>query len=284
MIVITGATGQLGQIVIEKLLKTQNPSNVVAAVRNPQKAESLVKAGVQVRTADYGKPETLREAFKGATQILLISSSEVGQRFTQHKAVIEAAQEAKVKQIVYTSILKADTSRLGLAAEHLQTEKLIQQSGLSYTILRNGWYLENHTDNLNPALEYGVIMGSAKDGLFSSASRADFAAAAVAVLTTSGHENKIYELAGDAAFTLSDLAKAVCEKSGREVIYKDMPMGDYEKALIGVGVPAPFANLLADSDVGASLGDLHSNSHDLSRLIGRATTTLDTDLARVLKK
>lgn len=274
MIVVTGATGKLGQHVIESLLKTEKASQVIAAVRNPAKAENIKKLGVQVRLADYSKPETLKEAFKGATKVLLISSSEVGKRFEQHKAVIEAAKEAKVQQLAYTSILKADTSSLGLAREHLETEKLIKASGLNYTFLRNGWYLENHTENLSSAVEFGAIMGSARDGKFASASRADFAAAAAKVLTSSGHNNKIYELAGDTSFTLSELASLLAKKIGREVVYKDMQASEYEKALIGFGLPQAFANLLADSDVGASRGDLNSSSHDLSDLIGRETTRI----------
>lgn len=275
MIVVTGATGKLGQHVIESLLKTEKASQVIAAVRNPAKAENLKKLGVQVRLADYSKPETLKEAFKGATKVLLISSSEVGKRFEQHKAVIEAAKEAKVQQLAYTSILKADTSSLGLAREHLETEKLIKASGLNYTFLRNGWYLENHTENLSSAVEFGAIMGSAGTGKFASASRADFAEAAAKVLTSSGHNNKIYELAGDTSFTLSELASLLAKKIGKAVVYKDMPAADYEKALVGFGLPQAFANLLADSDVGASRGDLNSSSHDLSDLIGRKTTRIE---------
>ena len=274
MIAITGATGQLGRLVIQNLLKTVPASQIVAAVRSPAKAADLAALGVQVRQADYAQPATLEAAFQGVDKLLLISSSEVGQRAPQHAAVIAAAQKAGVKLLAYTSILRADTSPLGLAAEHKETEAMLRASDIPFVLLRNGWYTENHTASVPAALQYGAVMGSAKDGRIASAARADYAAAAAAVLTKEGQAGKVYELAGDTAYTLSDLAAEIAKQSGKPVVYNDLPEAAYAAALVQVGLPEGFAALLADSDVGASKGGLFDDSHQLSQLIGRPTTPL----------
>jgi len=241
MIVVTGASGKLGGHAIKSLLEKMPAEQIIAAVRNIEKGSSLANLGVQLREADYTKPETLAKAFAGAEKVLLISSSEIGQRFAQHQHVIDAAVAANVKLLVYTSILRADTSSLSLATEHLATEKAIEASGLPFVILRNGWYLENHTEWLTPALQYGAILGAAKEGKFASAARADYAAAGAVVLTTQGHENKVYELAGDESFTLSELAAEVSEVAKTTVVYQDLPQKEYEKALLKFGLPMPIA-------------------------------------------
>ena len=273
MIVITGATGNLGQHVIASLLTSVPAANIVAAVRNPAKAAALAAQGVQVRQADYNDGASLDAAFKGATKILLISSSEVGQRAQQHQNVIDAAKRAGVSLLAYTSVLRADTSPLGLAAEHVITEAAIRASGLPYSFLRNGWYLENHTEHLAPVLEHGVVLGAAQNGRFSSAARADYAAAAAAVLTAA-QPQAIYELAGDHGFTLAEYAAEVARQSGKAIVYKDLPQADFKAALVGVGVPEGFAELLADSDAGAAKGGLEDHGKQLSALTGRPTTTL----------
>ncbi|AYM75821.1 SDR family oxidoreductase [Janthinobacterium agaricidamnosum] len=273
MIVITGATGNLGQHVIASLLASVPAANIIAAVRNPAKAAGLAARGVQVRQADYNDGASLDAAFKGATKILLISSSEVGQRAQQHQNVIDAARRAGVSLLAYTSVLRADTSPLGLAAEHVITEAAIRASGLPYTFLRNGWYLENHTEHLAPVLEHGVVLGAAQNGRFSSAARADYAAAAAAVLTAV-QPQAIYELAGDHGFTLAEYAAEVARQSGKAIVYKDLPQVDFKAALVGVGVPEGFAELLADSDAGAAKGGLEDHGKQLSALTGRPTTTL----------
>ena len=204
---------------------------------------------------------------------MLVSSSEVGKRFEQHKNVIEAAKRADVSRIVYTSLLNAGSSQIMLATEHKATEELLKNSGIPYTILRNGWYIENYTENLKPVLEHNAVLGSAGEGQVSAATRADFAAAAAEVLTAEGHENKIYELGGD-AFTLAELAAEVGKQAGREIVYKDLPADDYAKALESAGLPAVYAGVLADSDVGIARGDLFTASADLKNLIGRPTTQL----------
>lgn len=283
MIVITGAAGNLGHHVIASLLQSVPAANIIAAVRTPAKAADLAAKGVQVRQADYNDGASLDSAFKGATKILLISSSEVCQRAQQHQNVIDAAKRAGVALLAYTSVLRADTSPLGLAAEHVVTEAAIRASGLPYTFLRNGWYLENHTEHLAPVLEHGVVLGAAQDGRFSSAARADYAAAAAAVLTAA-QPQAIYELAGDHGFTLTEYAAEVARQSGKAIVYKDLPQADFKAALVSVGVPEGFADLLADSDAGAAKGGLEDHGKQLSALIGRPTTTLADAVKAALAK
>lgn len=283
MFVVTGATGKLGRLVIDSLLRKVPAEQVAVAVRNPAKAADIGARGVAVREADYARPDTLGPALQGASTLLLISSSEVGRRFPQHAAVIAAAKAAGVGRITYTSLLRAPTSRLGLAAEHLATEKALQASGLPHTILRNGWYIENYTENLEPALKHGVLLGSAGRGRIAAAARRDFAEAAVAVLTTPGHDGKAYELAGDRAFTMADLAAEVGRAAGRPVTYQDLPPDAYRKALLDFGVSEPFADLLVDSDVGISNGELDGASSDMVRLIGRPTTPLSEIVEAAVK-
>jgi len=283
MIVVTGATGQLGRLVITALLKTVPASQIVAAVRTPAKAADLAALGVLVRQADYAQPATLVNAFTGAEKLLLISSSEVGQRVPQHQAVIDAAKQAGVKLIAYTSVLHADKGLLGLAQEHLATEAAIKASGIPAVILRNGWYTENYAASIPPALAHGALLGSAKDGRIASAARADYADAAAAVLTRDGQAGKVYELAGDDAYTLTEFAAEVAAQSGKPVIYKDLPEADFKAALIGAGLPDYVAALLSDSDAGAAKGGLFDDSRSLSALIGRPTTPLKTVVADALK-
>jgi NAD(P)H dehydrogenase (quinone) len=282
MIVVTGATGQLGRLVIQALLETVPASQIVAAVRTPAKAADLVALGVQVREADYTKPATLATAFAGADKLLLISSSEVGQRVAQHQAVIAAAKAAGVTLIAYTSVLHADTSALGLAAEHVATEAALRASGVRFVLLRNGWYTENYAASIPPALAHGALLGSAQQGRIASAARADYAAAAAAVLTRDGQAGKVYELAGDDAYTLADFAAEIAAQAGKPVAYRDLPEADYKAALIGAGLPDYVAALLSDSDAGAAKGALFDDSHQLRALIGRPTTPMKAVVAAAL--
>lgn len=276
MIVITGATGQLGRLVIAELLKSVPAAQLVAVVRTPAKAADLAALGVTVRRADYSEPASLAAAFQGASKVLLISSSEVGQRLPQHRAVIDAAAAAGVGLLAYTSLLRADSSPLALAGEHRQTEALLAASGLPHVVLRNGWYTENYLAAMPAALQHGVLLGSAGAGRIASAARADYAAAAAAVLSSDGHAGKVYELAGDDAYTLDQLAADISRQSGQPLRYQDLPQADYEAALLQAGLPAGLASLLADSDAAAARGGLDSDRHDLSELIGRPTTPLAT--------
>ncbi|MDG5477948.1 SDR family oxidoreductase [Citrobacter freundii] len=274
MIAITGATGQLGQHVIETLLKTVPASHIVAIVRNPAKATALSQQGITVRQADYSDEAAFTTALQGIDKLLLISSSEVGQRAPQHRNVINAAKAAHVKFIAYTSLLHADTSPLGLADEHVATEKMLAESGIAYALLRNGWYTENYLASAPAALEHGVFIGAADEGKIASATRADYAAAAARVISEDGHAGKTYELAGDDGWTLSQLAAELAKQSGKKVVYQNLSEADFAAALKGVGLPAGLADMLADSDTGASKGGLFDDSHTLSKLIGRPTTSL----------
>ncbi|HGN8813098.1 TPA: SDR family oxidoreductase [Citrobacter freundii] len=274
MIAITGATGQLGQHVIESLLKTVPASQIVAIVRNPAKATALSQQGITVRQADYSDEAAFTTALQGIDKLLLISSSEVGQRAPQHRNVINAAKAAHVKFIAYTSLLHADTSPLGLADEHVATEQMLAESGIAYALLRNGWYTENYLASAPAALEHGVFIGAADEGKIASATRADYAAAAARVISEDGHAGKTYELAGDAGWTLSQLAAELAKQSGKKVVYQNLSEADFATALKGVGLPAGLADMLADSDTGASKGGLFDDSHTLSKLIGRPTTSL----------
>ena len=282
MIAITGASGQLGQLVIEDLLKTVAAEQLVAIVRNPTKASEFSERGVQVRAASYEDKTALVQALDGVEKLLLISSSEVGQRAIQHRNVIEAAKEAGVKLIAYTSLLHADSSPLALADEHITTEKMLQQSGIPFVLLRNGWYTENYLASIPPALQHGVFIGSAGDGKIASATRADYAAAAAKVMTLENQAGKIYELAGDAGWTLTELTAELTKQSGKTVVYQNLSEADFKAALLGAGLPEGLAALLANSDAGASKGGLFDDNCQLSQLIGRPTTTLEESLRAAL--
>ena len=268
---ITGATGHLGSIVVEKLKEKMQSENIVALVRNTEKAKDL---GVEAREFDYNKPETLADSLKGIDHLLLVSGSELGKRATQHANVIKAAKHAGVKWIVYTSLLHADSTSLSLALEHLPTETALKESGIPFTILRNGWYTENHTASLSGILAGGAVIGSAGNGEFSSASRVDFADAAVTVLTSAGHQGKIYELAGDESYTLADFAEEISRQTGKNISFNNLPETEYAGVLKSFGLPDFVAEAVAGWDIGASKGDLFNDSHTLSKLIGRPTTSL----------
>lgn len=283
MIAVTGASGQLGRLVVEGLLASQPASSIVALVRDPSKAAAWAARGVQVRQADYTQPAALTQALKGVDKLLLISSSEVGQRTAQHRNVIDAARQAGVKLVAYTSILRADSSPLGLAREHRETEALLRASGLPHVLLRNGWYTENYTASVPAAVQHGAVLGSAGTGRYSFAARADYAAAAVAVLTQEGQAGRVYELAGDTAYTLADYAAEIARLSGKPVVYQDLPEAEYAKALVQIGLPDFVAAMLAESDVGASKGALFDEGRALSRLIGRPTTPLADSLKAALQ-
>lgn len=270
-ILVTAANGQLGRLVVARLLESTPADQVVATARDVKKAADL---GVEVREADYGRPDTLDAALEGVDRVLLISSSEVGRRTQQHRNVIEAARRAGVELLAYTSILRADTTELLVGVEHRETEVILRESGVPFVFLRNGWYTENRAAFLPAALEHGRLPGAAGEGRFSWAARADYAEAAVAVVTGEGHAGRIYELAGDEGQTLSEFASEVARQTGKPFAYQDMPEADFRAMLVGVGIPDQFAELLANSDAVASRGGLFDDGRQLSRLIGRPTTPL----------
>lgn len=270
-IAVTGATGHLGRLVIKSLKERAAGEPIVALVRSSDKAGDL---DVETRSFDYARPDTLAPALVEVDTLLLISSSEVGQREAQHRNVIAAAKAAGVKRIVYTSLLHADRSPISLGDEHRATENALANSGIATTILRNGWYAENYTASIPAAIANGAFVGSAGDGRISLATRADYAEAAAVVLTSDGHEGKTYELAGDNAVTLADLAAEISRQTGRNIPYRDLPMADYAALLKQVGLPEGVAESLAAWDVDASNDALFDDSHQISKLIGRPTTPL----------
>ena len=276
---VTGASGQLGRIVVEKLKAKARASEITALARSPEKAADL---GVPIRQADYAKPETLEKALTGIDVLLLISSSEIGQRAPQHHNVLAAAKAAGVKRIVYTSLLRADTSPLNLAPEHVETETELKGLGIPFTILRNGWYTENNTGFVKGAVAGGALIGAAGEGRISGATRADYADAAVVALTDASHVGKVYELAGDESYRLADLAAEISRQTGKPIPYKNLSEAEYAQALKSFGLPAFLAEALAGWDVLIAKGAVFDDSQTLSRLIGRPTTPLSTAVSAAL--
>ncbi|MDQ0827462.1 NAD(P)H dehydrogenase (quinone) [Arthrobacter sp. B2I5] len=274
-IVVTGATGQLGRHVLEALLEQGVPAgDIVAAGRSVEKLAGFAARGVRVEQMDYADAASVAAALKGAKRVLLISGSEVGQRVEQHRTVIDAAKAEGVELLAYTSIANADTTSMKLAGEHKATEALLRESGVPFVLLRNGWYLENYTEQLPGTLAQGALAGSAGEGKVSGAARADYAHAAAAVLVADDQAGRVYELGGDEAFSMADLASEISAATGKTISYNDLPADDYVGLLTGVGVPEAFAKILADSDLGIARGDLLVSSGDLRKLIGRPTTSL----------
>jgi NAD(P)H dehydrogenase (quinone) len=282
-LVVTGGTGHLGRLAVEALIARGVPAErIVAGGRNTERIADLADRGVTVRRIDYTEPDTLSSAFEGAEKVLLVSGSEVGQRTAQHSNAVDAAKAAGVGLIVYTSIAHADRSRMQLATEHRATEELLRRSGVDFTLLRNSWYLENYTGQLAVIAEQGAVLGSAADGRVSAATRADYAEAAAAVLASDGQAGQVYELGGDQAFTLTELAAEITHLTGRPVTYRDLAVEDLTAALVAAGLPEAYAGVLADSDQGISRGELEVTSGDLGRLLGRPTTSLREALAGAL--
>lgn len=279
---VTGTSGKLGRLVVLALLERGVPAGeVVATARDTSKIVDLADRGVHVRQADYSDPGSLKEALSDVDKVLLVSSSEVGQRLPQHRNVIDAAGQAGVELFGYTSVTRAQSSSLALAAEHKQTEDYLARSGLAYVLLRNSWYIENYTEQISQALSGRVVRGAAGSGRVSAATRADYAAAAAVVLTEPGHAGAVYELGGD-AFTMADYAAVVAEKGGRPVSYEDLSPQAYSEVLVSAGLPPAVAELLADSDRGISDGELFVDTGDLERLLGRPATTLADAVAVAL--
>lgn len=282
-IAITGATGQLGRFVIESLIQLNSQHHIIALVRDVEKASDFKAQGIEIRHFDYDQPQSLANALKDVDKLLLISANEVGRRTLQHKAVIDAAKIANVPYIAYTSLLRADTSPLGLAQEHRETEALIKQSGLSYTLLRNNWYSENYLASLQHVIETGILFGAAADGQISSASRQDYAEAAAHVLNGTEHNNKTYELAGSQAFTLSDLAEFISKASSKHIRYQNLSAKDYKQGLAQAGLAPELIEVIVDADVQAAQGAMYSEITDLEHILGRATTSIADSIKHALK-
>ncbi len=281
-IAVTGATGRLGRLVVAALLDRGVPAqSIIAAVRTPERAADFAEHGVQVRHADYAQPETLARALRGVDRLLLISGTP-GNRVAEHGNVIDAAEQAGVQLIAYTGILNADTTTMLLAADHQATERLIEDSGLPYAFLRNGWYTENSLMELEATLS-GGFAGASGQGRFTPAARADFAEAAAAVLTDHAHAtNVVYELGGDEALTMDEAAALLGEAAGRSVAYTDMPVEQYAAVLVQDGLPEPVAQVLADASAAIGRGELFTDSGDLQRLLDRPATPVRTTFDNAL--
>ena len=269
-IAVTGASGQLGRLAIQDM-KKRGVTDIVALVRSPEKVADL---RVEARVFDYTKPETLAAALTGIDKLVLISSNDFEDRAGQHQNVIDAAVEAGVPHLIYTSILKGDGSPMIISQDHIKTEAAIRASGLNATILRNGWYTENWTGALSAAVEAGAVIGASGEGKVTPAARADYAEAIAAVVSTDGHDGKVYELGGDEAFTMADLASELSRQVGKNVPFNNLPKDAYAGILDSLGFPAGFGTVIADADAHAANGSLFDDSHTLSTLIGRPTTPM----------
>lgn len=276
-ILVTGASGHYGRLAIQHLIsRGVLPEEIVAGARTPAKADGL---GVRVVPLDYTDAASIDAALAGVDRVLLVSSSEVGQRFAQHSNVIDAAVRAGVTHLVYTSAPAATTSALILAPEHKATEEAIVASGIPATILRNGWYTENYTGLIGQAQANGGLIGSAGDGTVSSASRTDYAEAAAVVLTQPGHVGAVYELSGDHAWNFDELATTISGIIGSPVAYSNLSPADHAAALTTAGLDEGTVGFLVGLDGNIRDGLLGHTPGDLSRLIGRPTTPLAEGLA-----
>ncbi|MFH8802528.1 SDR family oxidoreductase [Streptomyces sp. NPDC017936] len=281
-IVVTGATGHLGRHVVQQLLEKVPADRITAVVRDEARAADLAARGVKLAIADYNAPATFDGLFAAGDKVLLISGNEFDKgRPQQHQVVIDAAKAAGVALLAYTSAPGSLTA--ALADDHRATERALLASGLPYTLLRNGWYHENYTEQLAPVLEHGAVVQAAGAGRISSASRADYAAAAVAVLTGEGHENKTYELGGDEAWSFDEYAAELSRQTGKEITYRTVSTEAYAGILAGAGLPGPLAAILADVDASIEKGELVVSTGDLSRLAGRPTTPLSEAITAALK-
>ena len=282
MIAITGASGQLGRLVINRLLADMPAEKIVAIARNPDKVRDLAQRGVVVRRANYDDPAALNDALSGVGRLLFIASNELGRRLVQHTHVIEAAKRQGVGFTAFTSLLRAGTSPMALAVEYAQTEKVIKASGLPCLILRNGWYSENYTASAPATLASGTLYGCAGEGRVSSAARADYAEAAAKVIVQDGLAGRTLELAGDTSYTLAELAAEISRQGGKKVVYKNLSEEEYRKFLIGAGMPEPVAALFANNDMNVAHGALFDDKRRLSELLGRPTTPLAESVRQAL--
>ncbi|MEU7765904.1 SDR family oxidoreductase [Nocardia sp. NPDC049190] len=270
-IAVTGASGQLGRLVVEALMRAGS-TPVVAIVRDPRKVADLAERGVDVRRADYGDAAALDIALDGVDRMLLISGNEFGVRVAQHTTVIRAAERAGVELLAYTSIPSATDNPLILAQEHRATESVLAESTVPHVILRNSWYWENYLGGLAHTVESGVLHGAAGEGRVAGAARADYADAAARVLITDGHAGRVYELGGEERLTYPELARLMSEAAGKPVRYENLSEADYVAGLIQAGLSADYARVLGDAEAGIAQGILEVRSGELEKLLGRPAT------------
>lgn len=279
-ILVTGATGQLGSLVVQHLRRLDPQAQIVAGGRKTPTG----LAGAEFRVTDYDRPDTLDAAMQGVSRVLLVSGSEVGKRVGQHQAVIDAATRAGVELLAYTSILRADVNPLKLAEEHRGTEQALARGKVPYILLRNGWYSENYLGSAPVAIQHGALQSASRDGRIATATRNDYAEAAATLVLRNDHQSgKAFELAGSSSFDKRELAQMLSRLSGKPVVVKDLTEAEYAAAMVQAGLPEPFARILADSDARSGDGWLFDDSRTLEKIIGRATTPMEETLRQALK-
>lgn len=279
---VTGATGKLGSKIVETLLKKVPVNQLAVSVRNPEKAEGLRARGVDVRKGDFDYPETLDAAFAGVDRLLIISADgENETRIRQHANAIAAAERAGVKFIAYTSIANAKESANPLAPTHKATEEAIMKTGIPYSFLRNNWYLENEISSIQGVLAGAPWVTSAGNGKVGWALQQDYADAAVAVLTGSGHENTIYELSGK-LLTQEEFVSALGNVLGKEVPVQQVDDKTYANIMKGAGVPDFLIPFLGEIQTGIREGTLEVESNDFEKLLGRSATPISDGLNQVV--
>ncbi|WP_084104216.1 NAD(P)H-binding protein [Demequina sp. NBRC 110056] len=285
-IAVTAASGNLGPLVVDALLERGvRPGQIVAVVRDPAKVDHMAAQGVSIRQGNYDNPPSLAAAFEGVQKVLVISGSEIGRRVQQHANAIHAAAAAGAELIAYTSVLRAgDATENPVLPEHVGTERVLEESGAPFVVLRNGFYTENYVDQVRQAMRSGELLTSAGEGRTASATRADFAAAAATVLTTPGHAGQRYELAGDAGWTMRELAETAGRLGGRQVVLRQLDESAHLEALLGAGTPEPIAEFAVALDRAVRDGELDVLGADLAELAGRPTTALEDGLRAALAR
>lgn len=284
MYVVTAATGQLGRLVVRSLLDRVDADKIAVVVRDASRAAHPAAHGVEVQVADYEDPASLAGAFGAGDRVLFISGNQFGVRLTQHANVIAAAKSSGVALLAYTSILGGPAANFPVADDHHVTEQALVGSGLPFTLLRNGWYTENYTSQLTAVLQQGAVIGAAAPtSRLATAARADYAEAAATVLVGAGHENNVYELSGDTAWSLEEYAAEISRQTAANVSYRQLPPADYEDFLAGLGLPTPMLSVFTATEAAIDRGELAETGGDLRRLIGRPTTTLAESIAAALR-
>ena len=286
MILITGAAGSLGKATINFLLeKGYQAQNIIALVRDEAKAPDLKAKGVIIKIGDYDNYDSLLSAMAGVEKVLLISGSDVVKRSTQHENVVNAAKEAGIKHILYTSFQRkneSDSSPIAFVAKsHIDTENMVKSSGIAYTILRNNIYLDMLPIFLGEkVLETGVFFpaGETKSAF---ASRSDMAEAIANILIGKGHENKEYDLSNTESFSFQDIANSLSSLTGKGVNYFSPDKETYHQTLANAGVPAEYIGMFAGFAEAMKQGEFTETSTDLEKLLGRKPATAQEFLAKV---
>ena len=282
-IVVTGASGKLGKLVLKELLAA-GAADILATTRTPENLAEFASQGVDVRQADFKNPASLEDAFKGGTRLLLISTTDVGSRVPQHGAAIDAAKAAGVEHVIYTSWPDPQHSVAAVSPDHAATEDLVLKSGLKFTFLGNYLYSETLMFGLPKALETGKLFGAAGDGRAAYVTRQDCAYAAAGVLNNAvRYENKRLGISGPVAYTRSEIAQLASGITGKPLVYVDLPAEDFGKALVGAGMPEGFAKLFVSFELAIKAGELEAVTQDVSEVSGHTPASLSDFLKSALK-